>query len=47
MAMVPWKKTLPSHRCEKMTIVEVYSDDNGEDDDDNGDYQGHDDDDDH
>jgi len=26
MAMVPWKKkTLPSHRYEKMTIVEVYS----------------------
>ena len=25
MAMVPWKKTLPSHRYKKMTIVEVYS----------------------
>ena len=24
MAMVPWKKTLPSHRYKKMTIVEVY-----------------------
>ena len=22
--MVPWEKTLPSHRCKKMTIVEVY-----------------------